>query len=505
MCDYLSQRGSTYYFRRVIPAALQGFIGQIGWTYSLRTKDYPTAKRMAQIEGVRTSRILEDAEDALRASLPDANLPFQRPALTPAQQEEFDSRADQIREAEARRLARKPERDIFRRRMDWGSGELTRTEQVARDILRQRDSTISELEARLSILDGNAVAGLTRTLANVVAPNGQSAMLDGVIVDLWAAERKVDPKGIDTHRAVARWFYERVGTKPVHKIARKDVIAFKAKLVSEGQSPANIRVKLSRLGTLLSWAMDNDYASDNPAKGITMLDPDAARNKRREFDLASLNAVFASPVYSEGARPTMGRGEAAYWLPLLAIFTGARLEELGQLRPSDVDKVAYPDADGQELAAWVIVIKEDRNEGLRIKNAASERCVPVHATLERLGFLRFVAAAKSAGQERLFPALKANVYGRVTAKWGEWFSLYKRAECGITDKRMVFHSFRHTFKHYARHVGIVEGVQRQLMGHSSSDSADDYGSGHTLHQLVEGMALYRVPGFVLPAPPPTLR
>jgi integrase len=96
-------------------------------------------------------------------------------------------------------------------------------------------------------------------------------------------------------------------------------------------------------------------------------------------------------------------------------------------------------------------------------------------------------------------------YGRVTAKWGEWFSLYKPAECGITDKRMVFHSFRHTFKQYARHVGIVEGVQRPLMGHSSSEAADDYGSGHTLYPLVEGMALYRVPGFMLPEPPPTLR
>ena len=31
-----------------------------------------------------------------------------------------------------------------------------------------------------------------------------------------------------------------------------------------------------------------------------------------------------------------GAGEAAYWLPLLALFTGARLEELAQLRVSDL-------------------------------------------------------------------------------------------------------------------------------------------------------------------------
>jgi hypothetical protein len=32
------------------------------------------------------------------------------------------------------------------------------------------------------------------------------------------------------------------------------------------------------------------------------------------------------------------------------------------------------------------------------------------------------------------------------------------------------------------------------MGHSDDDVADDYGSGHSLYRLVEGMKLYRVPG-----------
>jgi integrase len=61
----------------------------------------------------------------------------------------------------------------------------------------------------------------------------------------------------------------------------------------------------------------------------------------------------------------------------------------------------------------------------------------------------------------------------------------------------VFHSFRHTFTDYARHAGIGEGVARQLVGHSGEDVHDDYGSGYSLHRLVEGMKLYRVPGLKL--------
>ena len=65
---------------------------------------------------------------------------------------------------------------------------------------------------------------------------------------------------------------------------------------------------------------------------------------------------------------------------------------------------------------------------------------------------------------------------------------------------MTFHSFRHTFKQYARQVNMVEGIQRQLMGHAGDDAADDYGSGFYLHPLVESMAMFKIPGLNLPSP-----
>ena len=132
-------------------------------------------------------------------------------------------------------------------------------------------------------------------------------MLDSTIVDLWAAERKPKQKGIDTHRAVARWFYDRVGKKSVDQITRQDVLAFKSKLLEEGQSAANIKQKLSRLRTLLQWAADNGHAASNAAHGVTIKDTQAAKNKRKPFDLPALNAIFGSPVYASGERPTQGR------------------------------------------------------------------------------------------------------------------------------------------------------------------------------------------------------
>ena len=41
-------------------------------------------------------------------------------------------------------------------------------------------------------------------------------------------------------------------------------------------------------------------------------------------------------IFTHGDRPKAGRGEASFWLPLMALFTGARLNELAPLTAADV-------------------------------------------------------------------------------------------------------------------------------------------------------------------------
>ncbi|RKE53571.1 site-specific recombinase XerD [Sphingomonas sp. PP-CC-3G-468] len=521
MCTFLSKRGATYYFRRTIPAELRPLLGgKAEFMVSLRIKDREEAKRLIPAETITSQALLDEASRRLPAKHRAGGPRTQSPQSTAYDAAAWDRgregaaiESSDIAEKQARRDGAADAVAFLAERIAGSTKELTPDLRAIRYLVDDKEFDrkvlgehlgaarveVQRLEAELAAARAELVAPLRAVPEASPAKSESGTMLDTDIIELWAAERKVVTKGKDTHAAVARWFYERTSRKPVRDITRKDVLAFKVALVDEGQTPANIKMKLSRLRTLLQWAADNDHAESNVASGITIKDTDAAKNKRKEFDLASLNAIFASPVYADGARPAAGKGEAAYWLPLLALYTGARMEELGQLRPADVQQISYPDGDGIDLSSWFIRIQEDADDSLRLKNAASERDVPVHPELERLGFLAFVAAATKAKQERLFPKLNANIYGRLTAKWGEWFGPYLRGTCGVTDKRMVFHSFRHTFKQYARHAGIIEGVQRQIMGHGSSDVADDYGSGYPLHQVVEGMGLYKVPGLGLPA------
>jgi integrase len=515
MCTYLAKRGSTYYFRRVIPVELRAALGgKAEFMESLGTKDREQAKRLIpdkttasekSLDAARVRTMQQAPQKPAEPLSPRAEAMAARQWENAVESAELTSREiaaqDRRREAAAKIMA------FAKRELEGSTAELPASLRPYRYLLDDaRQEAKLEAEAR-GIRKANAKAADENT--DAAAASGtkgepdKGVMLDTDIVDRWAAERKVTQKTKDANAAVAAWFYKAVGRIAVDKITKRDVLGFKDKLIADGQSATNTNVKLARLATLLQWSADNELAPDNVAKGVRVKDTEKGKNKRREFDLASLNAIFASPVFASNARPVQGRGEAAYWLPLLALFTGARLEELAQLRPDDVRESSYPGADGGSVTSWFFHIvdtgDENTDTATQLKNAGSQRVVPVHPELVRLGFLAFVTKAKEAKQARLFPALKPGAYDRLGSKWGEWFSGYLRNVCKVTDTRMVFHSFRHTFKQYARHVGMPEGVQRQIMGHSAGDVADQYGSGQPLHQVVAGMAMYRVPGLVLKA------
>jgi integrase len=95
---------------------------------------------------------------------------------------------------------------------------------------------------------------------------------------------------------------------------------------------------LNCLGAVLNWSRKNGLIPDevpwsDPVSGMRLTEE---RSNRQPWEPEELKALFASPIYLEGERPVGGKGEAAYWLPLLALFSGARLNELAPLCADDV-------------------------------------------------------------------------------------------------------------------------------------------------------------------------
>lgn len=174
---------------------------------------------------------------------------------------------------------------------------------------------------------------------------------------------------------------------------------------------------------------------------------------------------FKSRVYSSDYRPGGQVSEAAYWVPLVAAFAGARIEELCQAGVQDVSCIN---------GVWTLRIAE-LDEGQAIKTDGSWRYVPIHEELIRCGFLVYVASVRVAGRQRLFPTLRNdNKYKLWSNALGKWFSRYIDS-IGLTDDRLCFHSFRFSFRQWCTHSGISDEVRDALTGHWVSDATPGRG------------------------------
>lgn len=110
------------------------------------------------------------------------------------------------------------------------------------------------------------------------------------------------------------------------------------------------------------WARDNGMVPEDVqwADPFSRMRLDAEHSDRAPFEPPELQAVFNTPVFTKGERPLGGKGEAAFWLPLLALLTGARRGELAGLRASDV-------AHDSAIDAVSLYITADRKAGNVVK------------------------------------------------------------------------------------------------------------------------------------------
>ncbi len=288
----------------------------------------------------------------------------------------------------------------------------------------------------------------------------------------WQVFRKPTAGTVVIYKAAVKFFEERFPDLYAETITKADVKAFIVKRMDEGKSAATIKKEFSIISSMLARAVEEGWRTDNPASGVELPKASGAR-KRRGYKPEELAAVFRAGVFTKGDRPAGGKGEAAFWLPLLAAFTGARREELAQL---ETDRIRT------ESGVPYLAIDPLDDSG-QLKTDESRRAVPVHRELIRLGFLTFVEDRRKAGGGHLFPRLKPNKLKQYAASWGTWWSDYMRTASGIDDKTIgPMHSFRHSVITDLRQQRIREDEERQLLGHTDrdgrgvqQDSHDKYG------------------------------
>ena len=267
--------------------------------------------------------------------------------------------------------------------------------------------------------------------------------------------------------ACVREFDRFMKSKAPSSYTRADFKGFKKHLEERGNSPRTVGKKLGFLSTILSYAVQDEKLTANPATGLLKAAPGASKKTRVPYNAKDVQNILGSKIYVSSARPAAGGGEAVVWLPALGLLTGGRLEELAQLR---VDDVGFVDGLGHYMHIT------DCDDEQHVKTDESRRRMPVHPDLLKAGFMRYVRRLQDAGETRLFPGLTQDSKGRWSGNWSKFWGRYARQEVGITDRRKVFHSFRHLFKDLLRETECRDEVSDVLMGHSDGSMGSKYGS-----------------------------
>jgi integrase len=242
--------------------------------------------------------------------------------------------------------------------------------------------------------------------------------------------------------------------------------------VDQTMSTTTINKQLDRASALFRWAVRNDYMVKNPAEALQLSDSRRPDEVRDPFDDEDLKKIFYSRSYVEDKH----RHSYCYWVPILALFTGMRLNEICQLHLSDIYKA--------EDGTYVIHVNEENEKGL--KNKSSIRIVPIHDfLLQELNLPAYVERLRSEGQTRLFPELRQHrdSYGQTVTKW---FGRY-RERCGIVAEkyRKTFHSFRHTVAKRLREANVPDSQIAQLIGHEEGSETSRYGKRQSPRLLKE--------------------
>lgn len=302
------------------------------------------------------------------------------------------------------------------------------------------------------------------------------------LVDIWLKSTRSQRDS--TRSAYAKTlaeFADFVQHKPLNDISRRDVIGYRDLVLAQGKSAVTATSKVGILRTFFRGGHNYELMKANPALDIRSNTPHIEK-ARIAFSTDDLKRIFRCPIYTENYRPVSGGKEAAYWLPLLALYTGARVEELAQLLVKDIRE-----APGM---GYYLNISDEADHA-HLKNKNSRRRIPVHEVLIACGFLDYVARQKKSGM--LFPELKPNTRGKYGGYFSYFFSHYLRQKILITDERKVFHSFRHTFKDICRQCGIEEAVHDALTGHGKATAGRNYGNEqYPLEPLFDAMSTFTV-------------
>lgn len=321
------------------------------------------------------------------------------------------------------------------------------------------------------------------------------------------------PKTEHEHRVWMEHFVTVTGDRPIADYTKSDARKFKAILlklpanwnkqeVLKGlpidkaaeraselgmvpMSDSNVNKLLGFVGSFWNWAEDNyDDAPSNPFKGIKIKVRRDVGSDRDPFRPDELQAIFSAPLFTgclsvrkwKVPGDLIPKDAGIFWVPLISLFSGARLGEIIQLYTSDIR---------EDNGIYYFDINADGDDK-RLKTRGSKRIIPIHPKLIDIGLMNHVKKSRAVNGVRLFPDLPLGRDGYYSSPFSKHFNRFLNS-IGIKRAKNAFHSFRHCFEDACRENNVSKEIMDHLQGHVEAGMSSRYGSGYSLQTLNEAM------------------
>jgi hypothetical protein len=484
-------KSRMYRYQRRVPVELRAVIGRKHIIENLKTKDRKTAERLSAPVHARIEEMFNAARRGEWPPISDesievaANLWLRWINPEPVAWEIERSFEDEPSLVDSLREFVKSTQSPIRP----GTDAFERLKQEA--ISEYGQPFVNDFPAQ----SAGAVAPAVRMRpSEPVGPDNPSITM---ALALYQAERKLEVRSKPAWETGVRRFVEVRGDLGVKSISREDAVKFQTelrKLPIRGRGTVleqiaraketdprlaigSVNKDIAVLSAIMNWVIEKHlWGIRNPFAKLTIRDKrHVMRTRYLEFSPEELRTIFEAPLFANASKDPTKRNER-FWLPLLALFQGRRLTELGQRLVTDVRKSG---------SIWYLNVDVE-NQEQSVKNVGSLGAIPLHPELIRCGFLKYAESLKENNQTRLFPGLATDSATRpVTAPFSQWFTRFRR-KLKITHTRKVFHSFRSNWTRAAMNGGITRDKRFALAGREDGDSEAHYrGDGFSLDVLAK--------------------